>query len=231
MKYRRLKKCYFCSHFGGANSTLYNKRTYFILPQNSRNTQNFAPLLLDIRTEEHILFSHRTHGIHRICSTDLHVSTRKNSQAKAQRARSVMSFCSYVKIKFSHGSTEIHRNFASHVVPRKSASSAWDHPIPHGSLLPTTFYLLSVPHGITHYSLLTDTAPHGISVNSCPFVAQKNTSRYAQIRGDFSVYSVDCFPLTSSDSDFQFCVKFLTQRRKGRGDLWAHRKHGRTQNF
>ena len=33
-----------------------------------------------------------------------------------------------------------------------------------------------------------------------------------------SVYSVDCFPLTSSDSDFQFCVKnSLTQRRKGRG--------------
>ena len=51
-------------------------------------------------------------------------------------------------------------------------------------------------------------------------MAQKNTSRYAQIRGDFSVYSVDCFPLTSSDSDFQFCVKKrLTQRRKGRGAL------------
>ena len=95
------------------------------------------------------------------------------------------------------------QNSAPHVL-RMSAPSAWDHPTPHSLLLPTTS------------SLLTDIAPHGISVNSCLFVAQKNTSRYAQIRGDFSVHSVDCFPLTSSDSDFQFRVKFLTRRRKGR---------------
>ena len=42
MKYRRLKNCYFCSRFGVANSILYNKRTYFIHTQNSRNTQNFS---------------------------------------------------------------------------------------------------------------------------------------------------------------------------------------------
>ena len=35
--------------------------------------------------------------IHRICSTYLHVSARKNSHAKAQRARSYLYFCSYVK--------------------------------------------------------------------------------------------------------------------------------------
>ncbi len=43
---------------------------------------------------------------------------------------------------------------------------------------------------------------------------KKNTSRYAQIRGDFSVDSVDCFPLTSSDSDFQFRVKIIARRRR-----------------
>ena len=43
---------------------------------------------------------------------------------------------------------------------------------------------------------------------------KKNTSRYAQIRGDFSVSSVDCFPLTSSDSDFQFCVKIIARRHR-----------------
>ena len=85
--------------------------------------------------------------------------------------------------------TEKHR-ILLRMLLRMSAPSAWDH-----------------------------NAPHGISVNSCPFVAQKHTRRYVKIRGDFSVYSVDCFPLTSSDSDFQFCVKFLTQRRKGRGAI------------
>ena len=58
--------------------------------------------------------------------------------------------------------------------------------LPHYSLIQFRMALLT-----THYSLLTDIAPHGISENSCPFVARKNTCRYAPIRGDFSVDSVD----------------------------------------
>ena len=72
-------------------------------------------------------------------------------------------------------------------------------------------------------------------------MAQKNTSRYAQIRGDFSVDSVDCFPLTSSDSDFQFRVKIIARRRRKTAQTLcetlrlcvrniAHGKHRNTQN-
>ena len=34
-------------------------------------------------------------------------------------------------------------------------------------------------------------------------------SRFADHAKQNSVYSVCCFPLTSSDSDFQFCVKII----------------------
>ena len=47
------------------------------------------------------------------------------SHAKAQRSRSVMCSCSSVQSKLHTELTEIHRNFASHVL-RMSAPSAWD---------------------------------------------------------------------------------------------------------
>ncbi len=46
-------------------------------------------------------------------------------------------------------------------------------------------YLQCLFHSAWRYSLLTDIAPHGISVNSCPFLVQKITRRYVRIRGDF----------------------------------------------
>ena len=85
------------------------------------------------------------------CSTYLHVSTQKNSHAKAQRDAELFVLLFLCQKSLHTEITEIHRNFASHVVLRKSAPSAWNNSTPYGSLLPTTFYLLSVPHGITHY--------------------------------------------------------------------------------
>ena len=63
-------------------------------------------------------------------------------------------------------------------------------------------------------------APQGISANSCPFVVQKLREDTCQYVVNILCCSVDCFPLTSSDSDFQFRVKdYLTRRRKGRRAL------------
>ena len=51
--------------------------------------------------------------------------------------------------------------------------------------------------------------------NSCKLVPISGSKTYAQIRGAFLCIPWIAFPLKSSDSDLQFCVKFLTQRRKG----------------
>ena len=90
--------------------------------------------LLYRRTEEHILFSHRTHGM---TQNWLHVFTRiyteKFSREGAKGAEQFVLL--FLCQKSLHTEiTEIHRNFASHVVLRKSAPSAWDNSTPHGIL-------------------------------------------------------------------------------------------------
>ena len=86
----------------------------------------------DISTKEHILFSHRTHGLtQNLLRRFLDIRTQEH-------------------ILFSdriHGNTQNLR----HMLLRKSAPSAWDNSTPHGSLLPTTSSLLTdiAPQGIS----------------------------------------------------------------------------------
>ena len=85
---------------------------------------------------------------------------------------------------------------------------------------------------------------------------KKNTSRYAQIRGDFSVYSVYCFPSQVRTATFSSVWKLLhadtaelrrrfaklcafawdmlrrfLDRRTEEHILFSHRTHGMTQNW
>ena len=147
---------------------------------------------------------------HRIGSTYLHVSTRKNSHAKAQRDADLfvlLFLCQkslHTELKVAVRTCE---GKANHKNTQKLCFACCSAKV--CAVCVRQFHSAG-------YSCKLTSATFG----SCPFVAQKNTSRYAQIRGDFSVYSV-----------YSVWKNVSRKGAKGRGDLWAHRKHGRTQNF
>ena len=113
-------------------SLLY-RRTYLICTQNSRTDTEFAPQFFRHKNIRTYLLAH---GTHRICFACFCRSLRrlretitlrtafcvfrgfcvKKSHAKAQRARSVMSFCSSVK----NHCTQTSQNFASVLIERIS---------------------------------------------------------------------------------------------------------------
>ena len=134
----------------------------------------------------------------------LQFCVKKSLTQRRKGTQSVMSFCSCVKNRCTQKSQKYTETLLRMLL-RKSAPSAWDnYPRRMGSVCSVDSVWDKAP------------TPHGISANwlARPSVRahswlKKNTSRYAQIRGDFSVFSVDCFPLTSSDSDFQFRVRPL----------------------
>ena len=73
---------------------------------------------------------------------------------------------------------------------RKSALSAWDKYVPHGSVGSVCCFPLTNSYSDFQFCVRPFSPPQGISVNSCSLVALKNTCRYAPIRGEFSVDSV-----------------------------------------
>jgi len=112
--------------------------------------------------------------LHRIGSTYLHVSTRKKFSREGAKDAEQYVLLFLCQKSLHTESTEIHRILLRMLFCESLRRLRETIP------LRTAFCEFRGFH----------VNPSIIS-NSCAFMAQKNTSRYEQIRGDFSVYSVD----------------------------------------
>ena len=136
------------------------------------------------------MFSHRTHGIHRISSatfrqrnirTYFYFHTESTEHTEFCFA-TLSIFCQLIKQKqiiVLHSKPCNPCNRVDKNLIRESLRRLRE-------TIPPRM-VLCIP------CILCETKPprRMALVNSCPFVAQKNTSRYAPIRGDFSVFTVD----------------------------------------
>jgi len=171
----------------------------------------------NIRTYCHAeweMVSHRRHGKHRKVSTYLHVSTRKKSHAKAQRARSVMSFCSYVKNRCTQISQK-YTEFCS------ACFCEGLRRLRETITLRTAFVKIRAIRGSKNTSryasqfcvfrvklLHADVAEQRRRfAKLCAFAWEERYVLLSSVKHKILCHSVHCFPLTSSDSDFQFCVQ------------------------
>ena len=202
MKYRRLKNCYFYSHFGGANSILMSK--------------NLCVISSASRT-------------HEPC-----VPTGQVISRMLMRRHNMTSLRS---LYVPHGSLLPTTYYPQGAAPKVACHWAMDFiPFREVSPMSISFRMALLT---TNYSLLTDIAPHGISVNwlARPSVRayswlKKNTSRYAPIRGDFSVDSVDSVwknyltqtPQNNADALRNFAPlreKYYTRKAQKYTEFWS----------